>query len=104
MRDQAKAYTSPPPPASTTGAIHPASAAVLAALQERGTSARAWGMARGYMPRTVYACIRFWVPRTDRPPHGGLAREIREALRADLGDALVPPVGAMSNQVQREAA
>lgn len=64
---------------------------VLRALATLG-GVRVWAKAHGYAWRTVYGCIRQWVGRTDRRPHGGMYREIREALRADLGDALVPPV------------
>jgi len=72
--------------------VHPASAAAMLALRGMGWTHRTWAAANGYKPGAVYACIRIWVPRTDRQPHGGIARQIREDLRRELGDALVPPL------------
>ena len=63
---------------------------IYAALRARGTSVPAWARAHGYQPRTVYQVIERWAHRTDRPPHGGMARQIIADLRAELGPELVP--------------
>ena len=67
-------------------------ARVLLALREHAGSARRWALGRGYPPRAVLFAIHTWAGRTDRRPHGGQARDIMDALRADLGPELVPPV------------
>lgn len=64
--------------------------AVLAELRRRGTSVTRWAEAHGYRWRTVYSVIEVWVGRTDREPHGGIARQVLTDLRSDLGADLVP--------------
>ena len=64
----------------------------LAALRARGSNGRRWAADHGYHWRTVYSVLHVWVGRTDRRPHGGLARQILADLRADLGAELVPDV------------
>jgi len=63
---------------------------IKAELRERGTSLFAWATDHGYPLSTVYTTVDRWAGRTDRTPHGGLARQIIEQLRADLGAEVVP--------------
>jgi hypothetical protein len=39
---------------------------------------------RGYVYRTVCITVQRWGHRTDRTPHGGLARQIMADLKAEL--------------------
>lgn len=48
-------------------------------------SMKAWAEAHGYKRVTVSFAIRSWGMRTDRTPHGGLARAVMADLRRTLG-------------------
>ena len=47
-------------------------------------SIKDWADKHGYKPVTVYRVIHVWGNRTDKEPHGGLAREIMRRLRETL--------------------
>lgn len=64
--------------------------AVLQALASRGTPLYTWAPAHGYQRRTVYQTVHRWAGRTDKYPHGGIARQIMADLRKDLGTELIP--------------
>ena len=59
---------------------------IKAKLKERGKSLRGWAIERGYHPRTVSTVTQRWEQRTDRNPHGGIARQIMADLRRELGE------------------
>ncbi|MCU0963576.1 MAG: hypothetical protein MUF08_00630 [Burkholderiaceae bacterium] len=48
---------------------------------------KAWAEAHGYQRGTVSYAIRSWGMRTDRQPHGGLARAVMGDLRRTLAKA-----------------
>lgn len=57
---------------------------IRAKLKERGKTLRTWALERGYAPRTAYYVVRRWSHRTDRPPLGGMNRQILADLRREL--------------------
>lgn len=65
-------------------------AAVLDALNARGSSLAAWARERGYLPDTAYRTVRRWAARADRPPQGVMAHEIITELRRELGSRVLP--------------
>lgn len=87
--------------------ISDATLRVRSALVARGTSLRAWAHAfaarTGRPKRAVYSSARMalerWGNRTDRAPEGALAREIMDALRAELGADVVHPFGPEAQRV-----
>lgn len=44
-----------------------------------------WARQHGYAPVTARAVVYAWGERTDRGPHGGIARQVMADLRATLG-------------------
>lgn len=52
-----------------------------------GISLRKWAKANSYPERTVQITVQRWAHRTDRVPHGGLARQIMAKLRTDITSA-----------------
>jgi len=66
---------------------------VFAAFRERNTTARAWALANGWRPASVYMVIAQWIEhpvRRGRMPLGGINRAILAALRLELGGTIVP--------------
>jgi hypothetical protein len=63
---------------------------IRAALIARGSSLALWARSNGFEERTAYQVVRRWAGRTDRAPHGGLARQIIASLRDELGAELLP--------------
>jgi hypothetical protein len=57
---------------------------VAAALRARGLSLRQFARRQGYVYRTVCITVQRWGQRSDRQPHGGLARRIMAELLAEL--------------------
>lgn len=55
------------------------------ALGERSISA--WARRHGFLPTTAARTLHRWGRRTDRRPHGGIARAIIAQLTADLARA-----------------
>lgn len=55
-------------------------------LRARKLSLQKWALKHGYVPRTVHITAQRWWDRTDRAPHGGLARQIMADLRRDLDE------------------
>jgi len=53
-------------------------------MAARGSSLRAWALAKGYQPGTVTAAVKRWAYRMDQTPHGGINRQIMADLKADL--------------------
>lgn len=57
---------------------------VQAVLLKRGwRSVQAWAVANGFLPVTARRVIYDWWHRTDRLPHGGIGRQIIQALREE---------------------
>jgi len=55
-------------------------------LRSRGSSIPDFARRHGYHCRTVYIVVQRWWHRDDRTPHGGIAREILAALKAEIAD------------------
>ncbi|MDD2883286.1 MAG: hypothetical protein PHQ58_22985 [Rhodoferax sp.] len=53
-------------------------------------SMAAWANAHGYQPATARLAMRTWGLRTDRVPHGGLARAVVRDLRATMEQGITP--------------
>lgn len=53
-------------------------------------SMSAWAQAYGYPRGSVQAAVRTWGQRTDRIPHGGIARAVMRDLRTTLDQGLTP--------------
>lgn len=53
-------------------------------LRNRGVSLYSFAKRHGYVYRTVCITVQRWGHRTDRTPHGGLARQIMADLKAEL--------------------
>ena len=52
------------------------------ALAASQTNLCAWAKKRRYKYTTVYNTVNRWAGRTDRTPHGGIAREIMKKIAA----------------------
>lgn len=63
------------------------------------TSVAAWARAHGYERLTAGVTIRNWCDRTDRSPHGGIARRVMADLRRTLAEKVTP-----DEQARRAAA
>jgi len=59
---------------------------IKAKLRKCGKSIHAWALESGYPPSTVYSVVRRWGQRTDRKPHGGVARQVMADLRREVGE------------------
>lgn len=57
---------------------------IKAALAVRGQCLYSWAKNHGYLHPTVYVTVKRWGNRSERP-HGGIARDIMEKLRRELG-------------------
>lgn len=53
-------------------------------VRSRGFSLPDFARRRGYLYHTVFVTVQRWGHRTDRQPHGGIARQIMADLRAEL--------------------
>lgn len=53
-------------------------------------SMSAWAEAYGYPRGSVQAAVRTWGQRTDRTPHGGIARAVMRDLRITLEQGFTP--------------
>lgn len=72
-------------------------------LVKHRTNLCAWAKAHDYEYMTVRNSVKRWAGRTDRTPHGGLARLIMRDLAADVEAAQVgnseEPVANLSYQL-----
>jgi hypothetical protein len=50
----------------------------------------AWSVAHGYQRKMCSYVIRHWANRSDKHPHGGIARAVMIDLRATLAQGLGP--------------
>lgn len=84
----------PPPPTQDLKAL----------IKELGFSLPNFARRRGYGYVTVFTTLKRWGHRTDRQPHGGIARQIMADLRAEVlsashGIASVSPAGTPAHSV-----
>jgi hypothetical protein len=88
-----------------TGASHSPSEVIGNVVTVRGKlallgwpSMRAWASAHGYERMTVSATVKTWGLRTDRTPHGGLARAVMRDLRETFATGKQPPDATLRAQ------
>ena len=62
----------------------------LRLMQLGWNSLSAWGEAHGYPRGSVRAAVLTWGQRTDKTPHGGIARAVMRDLRATLTEGRSP--------------
>jgi hypothetical protein len=62
----------------------------LRLMQLGWNSLSAWGEAHGYPRGSVRAAVLTWGQRTDKTPHGGIARAVMRDLRTTLELGLTP--------------
>lgn len=63
---------------------------IRAALVNQGHSLTSWAISNGYKPSTVRKVVSRWEGRSDRVPHGAIARKILLQLKQDTGVAAIP--------------
>lgn len=65
--------------------------AVRVRLMQLGwKSLSAWAVAYGYDRASVQAAVKTWGQRTDKTPHGGIARAVMRDLRLTLAQGVTP--------------
>jgi lambda repressor-like predicted transcriptional regulator len=60
---------------------------IALALEKKGTNLCAWSKANGYNYKSVWRVVSQWAGRTDRTPHGGIARLIMKDLEMYVNES-----------------